>query len=154
MPIVVSLNTSAGGIPKRPRPSVEVVEAGLVGDGHDHEKHNTPKQAVCLIDVEVLERVAAEGFDVGPGALGENMTVRDADLESCGLGDRIRFEHGPLLEITKRRKPCYVLDAIDPTLKVAMIDRIGWYAKVLKPGTVRPGDAFAIDRTARPDGGS
>ena len=65
MPTVDSINLSPGGIPKRPVESIEVSDAGLLGDGHDHEKHRTPLQAVSLLDVELLdalhERVLLEG---------------------------------------------------------------------------------------------
>ena len=125
-PTVLSLNISAGGIPKRPIEVVEVTTAGLTGDAHDHEKHNTPLQAVSIIDIEDLDDLRREGFDVYPGATGENMTVRDLHVDECGVGDRLLFSGGLELELTKRRKPCFVLDAIRPDLKDAIRGRCGF----------------------------
>jgi len=136
---IQSINTSPGGIPKHPHPERRVAEAGLEGDGHDHESHRTPLQAVCMIDIEIIEE---EGLP--PGALGENLTLQGANLQSRGLGDRLHFANGLELEITKVRTPCYILDSISPTLKETMWNRIGMYAKVLKEGTVTQGESFEI----------
>lgn len=143
-PTVLSVNLSTGGIPKLPVDRAEVAIAGLVGDGHDHEKHRTPMQAICIIDVEDLEDLAAEGFAVGPGATGENLTVRGLQADALAIGDRLRFSGGVEAEVSKLRKPCYVLDAIDPRLKEAIVGRCGCYAKVLVPGTIAPGETIEV----------
>ncbi len=146
-PTVVSVNISPGGIPKRPIQVGQVTTDGLSGDGHDHEKHNTPLQAISLFDVEDLDDLRAEGFDVRPGAVGENVTVRDLSADPLELGDRLKVgepDRGVELEVSKIRKPCYVLDAISPELKVAIEGRCGCYAKVLKTGEIRPGDRIEV----------
>jgi MOSC domain-containing protein YiiM len=48
------------------------------------------------------------------------------------------------LEFTKIRKPCYVLDAIDPQLKEVVKDRCGGYAKVITTGRVRAGETVDV----------
>ncbi len=63
-PIVVAVNISPGGVPKHQIEIGEVTSAGLVGDGHDHAKHNTQMQAISLIDVEDLDDLRREGFEV------------------------------------------------------------------------------------------
>lgn len=147
-PTIVSVNLSAGGIPKRPVPEAQVQTAGLLGDGHDHEKHNTPLQAVSLLDLDDLDDLAGEGFDVGPGVCGENLTVRGLDVDALAIGDRLRLDGGVELQITKTRKPCYVLDAISPALKGAIAGRCGCYARVLVGGRVRPGETFEVVHAA------
>ncbi len=143
-PIVVSVNISDGGIPKRPLPVGRVTSDGLVGDGHDHEKHNTPLQAICLIRIEVLDDLRAEGFEVAPGAMGENLTVRGLDVDAMQPGDRLVFSGGIQLEYTKRRKPCYVLDSISEDLKHVVRDRCGGYTRVITTGDVRPGETIEL----------
>jgi MOSC domain-containing protein YiiM len=122
---------------------------GLAGDAHNHEKHNTPLQAICIIDVEDLDDLRREGFAVGPGATGENLTVRGLNVDALEPGDRLRFSGGVELELTKKRKPCYVLDAIDPRLKDAIAGRCGAYAKVVATGRVRAGETIAVLTAAR-----
>lgn len=143
-PTVVSVNISSGGIPKRPIEVGEVTIDGLVGDAHDHDKHTTPLQAICLIDLEDLDDLRAEGFDVYPGATGENLTVRGLQSDELEIGDRLRFSGGLELQITKLRKPCFVLDAIDPELKTTIKGRCGCYGKVITPGEIRPGETINV----------
>lgn len=143
---VVSVNISPGGIPKKPLQAARVDFAGLEGDGHNHEKHNSPRQAVCLLDLEVIEQLRNEGYDLAPGSVGENITLRGANLASLAIGDRIVFSGGVELEYAKLRSPCYVLDAICPTLKEAMRGRIGIYAAVITPGVVTPGETVRFIR--------
>ncbi len=149
-PTVISVNISPGGIPKRPIDTGSVSTEGLAGDGHDHEKHITPIQAICLIDAEDLDDLRAEGYDVGPGALGENVTVRGLEVDALAPGDRLRFSGGVELEYTKPRSPCYVLDAISPQLKEVVKGRCGGYAKVVTAGEIRPGETIEI-RHGNPD---
>ena len=135
-PAVVSINISQGGIPKLPIDSVYVTPAGLKGDGHNHEKHKSPLQAVCLQDWELIEELKSEGFPLSPGMIGENLTVHRLHLQTLPVGAVLEFSRGVVLELTKPRNPCYVLDAIDPRLKSAIVGRCGFYAKVLKEGRV------------------
>ncbi len=117
-PTVLSVNISRGGIPKQP------------------------------IDAEDLDDLRAEGYDVGPGALGENLTVRGLDVDALAPGDRLRFSGGVELEYTKPRKPCYVLDAINPLLKEVVKGRCGGYAKVIIPGEIRAGETIDVQHAA------
>ena len=143
---IISVNTSPGGIPKLPRERLQVTTSGLEGDGHDHESHRSPTQAVCMIDVEILRSMKDEGFDLEPGALGENLTLEGVRIQDCALGDLIRFSSGLELEITKVRTPCYVLDSISPELKRILWNRSGMYGQVLVEGTVEAGDTLTIER--------
>jgi MOSC domain-containing protein YiiM len=145
---VLAINTSPGGIPKRPVDVGIVTINGLQGDGHNHEKHNTPMQALCIIDEEDLNDLRAEGFDVFPGATGENITARGLDVDELEVGDRLRFSGGVEIELTKVRKPCYVLDAIDPRLKEVIVGRCGFYAKVIRTGEIRAGETIQVNRLA------
>lgn len=145
---VVSINISPGGIPKRPIEQAQITKSGITGDGHHHEKHLTPMQALCLFDMDGLEELKSQGYDLVPGSLGENLTLDGMDVNALQIGDRLRFSGGVEAEITKRRTPCYVLDAIDVTLKKAMINRAGVYAKILVPGTMKPGERVEVFRAA------
>jgi MOSC domain-containing protein YiiM len=147
-PIVIAVNISPGGIPKSPVAVGTVTFAGLAGDGHHHAKHNSPLQALSIIDLEDLEDLRREGFDVYPGATGENITVRHLEVDSLAVGDRLRFAGGVEVELTRVRNPCYVLDAIDPQLKTGIFGRCGVLAKVLREGEIRAGEAIEVIRLA------
>jgi len=141
-PHLVSINISKGGIPKLPVDSVRVTFAGLEGDGHNHAKHNNPIQAVCLQDIERLEELNGQGYDLKPGQAGENLTVEKLSVNSLPIGAVLKFSSGVVLEISKVRKPCYVMDAIHPSLKEDALGRHGMYAKVLNEGWMSKSDTI------------
>ncbi|MCR4336354.1 MAG: MOSC domain-containing protein [Candidatus Omnitrophica bacterium] len=144
LPRIVSINISKGGIPKIPVSSIRVTVAGLEGDGHNHAKHNTPLQAVCIQDVEKLEELNQNGYQLSPGQAGENLTVQNLHVNSLPLGTILTFSGGVVLEISKVRKPCYVMDAIHPQLKEDALGRHGMYAKVLQEGTLQIGASVTL----------
>jgi len=143
-PRILSLNISPGGIPKTPVEIVRVTTEGLAGDGHDHDKHNGPFMALSLLDIEDYQDLQAEGYDVFPGATGENITCQNLSIDDLQIGDRLRFAGGVEVELTKKRKPCFVLDAIDPRLKEVIVDRCGFLAKVIIEGDVRIGETIEV----------
>lgn len=143
-PYIISINISAGGIPKLPVASSVVASAGLSGDGHNHDKHRTPFQAVCLQDSERLEDLCREGFPLTWGTTGENLTVRNLHVNALPVGTVLEFSGGVVLELSKVRKPCYVLDTIDPRLKDAIAGRCGMYAKVIKEGVLTTGETIRV----------
>ena len=146
IPRVVSVNISAGGIPKLPVAAAWAGPNGLEGDRHDHEKHSRPDRAVSIQDIELLEEIRADGFAVGPGLMGENLCVSGLNVQSMSPGDRLVFDGGPVLELTQVRKPCFVLDQIDPRLKEVVVERCGFMAGVVEPGELRPGQTIAVGR--------
>ena len=146
---VVAVCISPGGVPKLPVDQAEVVNEGLVGDGHEHEKHCRPHRAVTIQDLELLEELKAEGFLVGPGVLGENVTVRGLNVQGLSPGDRLRFDNGPLLELTEPRTPCFVLDKIDPMLQKAVVGRCGFLARVVRAGRLAPGQDIRVEASAK-----
>lgn len=142
---VVAVCTSRGGIPKLPRISCEVETCGLAEDGHAHAKHNTPLRAVSLWDLETLRTLNQEGFQLAPGATGENLVLEGVDLNQCLSGTCLRIGD-VLLRLEQARKPCYVMDAIDPALQSAVTGRFGFLASVIRGGLVAPSMAVHVVR--------
>ena len=144
IPMVLSINISKGGIPKLPVASIRVTSAGLAGDGHNHAKHNTPFQAVCIQDLEKLEELSQDGYILSPGQAGENLTVKNLNVNSLPAGTILEFSGGVILEISKVRKPCYVMDAIHPRLKEDAVGKHGMYAKVVKEGLLNINETIYV----------
>jgi MOSC domain-containing protein YiiM len=156
---IIQINLSKGGVPKLPVPEAEVTPLGLVGDEHAHPAiHGGPRKAVLLISSEVVDALAARGFPVFYGALGENLTTRGIDISRIRIGDQIRAG-GTVLEITEPRGPCATLDVYGPGIQNGIYDKkvkaldpssprwgmSGFYARVLMPGYVRTGDIIAVE---------
>ena len=144
--VVVAVCVSPGGVPKHLVDRAAVVGSGLIGDGHDHEKHCHPDRAVSIQDLELLDQLVAEGYPVGPGILGENLTVKGVQVQRLTVGDRLYFEGGPILELACVRKPCYVLDSIHPNLKEIVVGRCGYLCRVVKPGPLFAGQRVHVER--------
>ena len=108
---------------------------------------------VHLIGAELFEELAARGFTLRPGAIGENVTTRGLDLLALPTGALLRLGGTALLAVTGLRNPCAQLDRFAPGLMAAVLGRdpagavvrkAGVMAVVLEGGTVRPGDPIAV----------
>jgi MOSC domain-containing protein YiiM len=157
---VVQINVSPGGLPKFPVSEGLIAALGIKGDVQAHTKiHGGPRKAVLLIAAEVVDELAARGFPVFYGALGENLTTRGIPIRDLRIGDRLRAGNA-LLEITQPRGPCTALDMYDESLKTEIYDvRVkaldpesprwgmsGLYARVIEGGLVRVLDTVLLRR--------
>jgi len=141
---VLAVSTSLGGIPKHPLSASYVSKSGLAGDGHSHAKHIREDRAVSLFDQETLLQLVEEGFPLVPGAVGENLTVTGLQVQTMNPGTFLRIGE-VVLRLEQPRKPCYVLDTIDPRLKEVIVGRCGYMASVFHDGWIRPGMIVEVD---------
>lgn len=156
---VIQLNISHGGVPKLPVPEARITAAGVAGDAWAHPNiHGGPRQALLLIASEVIEGLAARGYPVYPGALGENITMRGVDPRQMRAGQRWRIGPEVVGELTKIRMPCSTIQIYGDDIGRQIYDaevkagntaspiygHSGWYASVVIPGTVRPGDGLVL----------
>lgn len=151
---VLQINTSLGGVPKRPVPECMVTPLGIAGDRCAHPNvHGGPRQAILLVAREVVDQLCGAGYPLTYGSLGENFTVEGMDHRRWRAGQRYRVGNQVVLEFTKPRGPCRTLDVYDESLKQAIYDRqvkegdpssrywgmSGFYASVIQGGPVLPG---------------
>jgi MOSC domain-containing protein YiiM len=156
---VLQISVSNGGIPKHTIAQGTVTSLGLEGDGHANPRfHGGPRQALLLITAEGIEELAAAGFPAVPGTLGENITTRGLDRRAFRIGQRWRIGSGVVIELTKIRVPCKTLNVIGRGIQAAIYDEMvkagdpssprwglsGFYAKVIAPGVIQPGDVIQL----------
>jgi len=115
-----------------------VTRDGIEGDQHNHEKHYRPDRAVSIFDVETMRDLVVEGFPLEPGTAGENLTVEGLHVQEMQPGILIKIG-AVVLQLEQPRKPCFVLDTINPRLKEAILGRCGFMASVANEGTIEPG---------------
>jgi MOSC domain-containing protein YiiM len=110
-----------------------------------------------LITIEGIDELVSQGFPLFPGALGENLTTRGLDRHDLRFGQRFRVGEGTI-ELTRIRTPCATLDVYGSGIQATIYDaRVqagdsesrrwglsGFYASVIQPGPVRPGDTIAL----------
>ena len=82
----------------------------------------------------------AKGLDVNPGAFGENIATENVDIIGLAVGDKLAIGEARL-EITQKGKECLNPCAICEQVGDCVMPREGIFARVLKGGTVRVGDA-------------
>lgn len=114
---------------------------------------------VHLIQGELHDELAAAGFTVVPGDLGENVTTRGIDLLSLPTGAKLRLGAEAVVEITGLRNPCSQIDGFQQGLLKLVLGRdeagnlvrkAGVMGIVLSGGTVRPGDPIGIELPPEP----
>jgi MOSC domain-containing protein YiiM len=108
---------------------------------------------VHLLQAELFEELARQGFRVAPGQIGENVTTEGLDLLALPQGTLLRLGEAALVRVTGLRNPCAQLDRFQPGLMAATLDRdaagrlirkAGIMAVVEQGGEVRPGDAIRV----------
>lgn len=137
-----------------------VTGLGVAGDAHlgATVKHRSraakdPTQPnlrqVHLIHAELLDDLRHAGFEVAPGALGENITTSGIDLLTLPRHTRLTFGDAAVVEITGLRNPCKQIDDFRAGLMRAL-PRPGVMAIVIAGGTVQAGDVIAVSMPPEP----
>ncbi|MFD2082960.1 MOSC domain-containing protein [Actinopolymorpha cephalotaxi] len=137
---------------------------GVEGDAHlgTTVKHRSrvaqdPTQPnlrqVHLIHAELLAEVNAEGYDVAPGQLGENVTTEGVDLLGLPTGTLLRLGDEAEVEVTGLRNPCVQIENFRTGLLARMVGRAedgsivrraGIMGIVRTGGEVAPGDPIVV----------
>ncbi len=141
---VLAVCLGPGGIPKHAVEAAHVTKAGLVGDGHRFRYHGGERRAVCLLSIEEVRSLGADGVeDRGPGAFGENLLTEGVDYGSLAPGDRLAVGDEVVLEVDDVRAPCGTLRSLDARFPDLMLGRSGLLCRVVRGGEVRPGFVVA-----------
>lgn len=136
-----------------------LTEHGLAGDQvTDTANHGSPDQAVCchFLDHYVYWNQVYEltgNAQLGPGSVGENWTLRDADESTICVGDiytvgtaRVQVS-APRYPCTKQERKLRLPGFHKRTIETM---RTGFYLRVLAPGSVQPGDALTLLERPQP----
>jgi hypothetical protein len=114
---------------------------------------------VHLIHAELHDELRRRGFDVAPGQLGENITVRGLDLLGLPRGTRLHIGTEAIVEVTGLRNPCVQIDGLQRGLMKAVLDRdaegrlvrkAGVMGVVIAGGHVRPGEDIQVELPTGP----
>lgn len=137
---------------------------GVEGDAHRGVtvKHRSrarfdPSQPnlrqVHLIHEELFAELAAKGFQVAPGDIGENITTGGIDLLGLPTGAHLLIG-GAVIEITGLRNPCIQLNRFQQGLMQATLERdadgrlirkAGIMGIVIRGGPVAVGDVIGME---------
>ena len=118
----VSLNPQHG-FSKSPQTSIRLLAGeGIEGDAHRgrttqhlYLKRKDPTLPnlcqVHLIAAELLAELAAKGYQLNPGDLGENILATGLDLLTLPTGTLLHLGSEAIVEVTGLRTPCSQIDA-------------------------------------------
>lgn len=119
----------------------------------DRRVHGGPDKAVYAYALEDTAWWEDElDRQVGPGAFGENLSLRGVDVSGARIGERWAIG-STVLEVRQPRLPCFKLGLrhSDPLLprRFAHAGRPGAYLAIIEPGAIAPGDSVKV--IERPD---
>ncbi len=152
--------------PGLPKPIVKhiylLADLGVEGDYHAGKyvrhrylanKYPTRRnlRQVLLVDNLAYRELEQKGISIGPGSMGENITVADIDIMTLPEGTQLAIG-GAIVEITEVRKPCTQLNGINPKLLKAVttkengqtIYKAGIMTRVVQAGWVKAGDRVEV----------
>ncbi len=117
------------------------------------KKHPTRRnmRQVLIVDATAYYELEQKGISIGPGSMGENITVDGIAIMELAEGTRLTVGEA-VVEITEVRKPCVQLNGINPKLLKAVtsledgkkVYKAGIMTRVLQGGWVKAGDRIAV----------
>lgn len=119
----------------------------------DKKNHGGPEKAVFAYPPKhyVYWREDLNRNDIGIGAMGENLSLENADESSVCIGDTYQFGDS-ILQVSQPRRPCWKparrFRVMDLALRIQNSGRTGWYFRVLQEGYAEPG--MELDLLERP----
>lgn len=138
--VAVSVSQSKG-IKKSNLPECKLLEdKGLDGDAHAGDWH----RQVSLLAMESIDKIRGKGLDVSPGDFAENITTSGLKIWKLPLGTRLAVGSEALLEVTQIGKECHDRCAIYHQVGDCVMPREGVFTRVLRGGTIRPGDEIRV----------
>lgn len=116
-----------------------VLNFGIENDAHGGNWH----RQVSLLSYDRVKAFNQRGAGVGDGAFGENLVVEGIDFSSLPVGTRLLVNDAEL-EITQIGKECHSHCAIYQRMGECIMPTQGVFARVIREGTVRPGDKMEV----------
>lgn len=118
-----------------------IEDFGIEGDVHAGNWH----RQVSLLAIETFSELKLKHQELKPGDFAENITTIGLDLNKLKVGDILSLGGSKvLLEITQFGKECHHGCAIRRQVGDCVMPRRGVFAKVLKGGTISPGESIEV----------
>lgn len=123
-----------------PAERVRLVEfKGIEGD----MKGGSTDRQLNVMHAEVLAELGAEGFQVAPGQMGEQIVVAGVDPAALADGAQLRLGTA-VIEVVEPRTGCARFEMIQGKPRGDAKGRLGVIARVVTGGEVAVGDAAEV----------
>ncbi len=140
--VTVAVSKKKGTRKKIVDEALLVQDHGIEGDAHAGPWH----RQVSFLAAESIEKVRDQGLDVTFGDFAENIASSGVDWLRIPVGTRFRLGDTALLEVTQIGKECHKKCAIYYLAGDCIMPKEGIFARVLKGGKIRPGDAIHMEK--------
>lgn len=141
--IVKAVNVSdKKGVVKTPVESVEMIpDFGIKGDAHG----GPGNRQVSLLAQESVDKMAVNTGFTGlcEGIFAENLTTEGLELCTLPVGTKLRIGD-TLHEVSQIGKECHSGCEIMKKVGQCIMPKEGIFTRVLKGGTVKPGDVIEV----------
>ncbi len=136
--VAVSVSDRKGVKKKNIDQGMLIENSGLEGDAHAGDWH----RQISLLAQESINKIRAKELDVAPSDFAENITTRGCAIEELPVGTRLQLGSQALVEITQIGKVCHNRCTIFHQVGDCVMPREGIFARILKGGPIKPGDAI------------
>ncbi len=124
-------------------PEAELItDFGMKGDAHAGNWH----RQISLLGIASIDLMKAKGAPVAPGDFAENITVEGVVLYELPIGTKLIIGDGIELEVTQIGKECHSGCEIQKLVGSCIMPTQGIFARVIKGGMIRVGDAVQVIR--------
>lgn len=129
---------------KYDRVATERVEL-IAGHGIDGDKKagKNPERHLNIMSREVLDQLAAEGYDVAPGQMGEQIIVSGLDVNALQAGNLIHLG-GAVAKVSKPHTGCAKFKTVQGHDPSEAAGRLGIMATVVASGSITVGDPVRV----------
>jgi MOSC domain-containing protein YiiM len=109
-----------------------------------------------VVDAAIFAELAQHDIYIGPGMMGENITIEGIDVMQLAEGTHLAIGSA-IVEVIEKRNPCNQLNGIDPRLLKAVakkqagqtIFKAWMMTRILQTGWVRAGDLVEAKTTIK-----
>jgi MOSC domain-containing protein YiiM len=116
---------------------------GVEGDAHaDCGWH----RQVSLLANESINKMRGKGMELNFGDFAENITTEGIEVSKLPLGTRFNIGKDVVLELTQIGKECHASCEIRTLIGDCIMPREGVFTRVIKGGTVKPGDKIKVEK--------
>jgi MOSC domain-containing protein YiiM len=126
----------------------KIIESGLFKEGFglidDAHASSAWHRQVSLLAIESIQKMRDMGFNVGSGDFAENLTTEGINLVSLPIGTHVAVGDEIILEISQIGKECHSGCAIMQQTGKCIMPKEGVFAKVIRGGTAKAGDAIKV----------
>jgi MOSC domain-containing protein YiiM len=119
------------------------LESAMLVAGHGIQgdrKGGSPNRQLNIVTYDSVETLQADGFNVTPGQLGEQIVLKGVTMADLQPGAQIRVGDDALIEVISERHGCDRFEFIQQKPRENAAGRIGVMARVLQGGAIRIGD--------------